>query len=128
MAANLRGKAKATLPPRETSTAFTTPIEQLTHTAEEAGASHTLSQRSESSSPFDVAQLVAEQMAIARNDMAKLVSEQIVLALAARPTGNIQFPPEPGNYKRRDTVISSVEPLATHGTRSRDGPLRGTDA
>jgi hypothetical protein len=83
MAVNLRGKAKAIPPLRETTTASTGATEQPTHTTEEAGASQTPSQHSLSPSPFDIAQLVAEQMATARNDIAKLVAEQVALALAA---------------------------------------------
>ena len=34
----------------------------------------------------------------------------------------------PSAYKHQDTIITSIEPLATYETRSRDRPLRGTDA
>jgi hypothetical protein len=40
------------------------------------------SSRAASPTP-DIAQLIAEQMAIAQNNMAKLVAEQVALALAA---------------------------------------------
>ena len=93
----------------------------------EAGASEALSQRSVSPT-IDIAQLIAEQMATARHDMAKLVAEQVALALAAHQPGKTQSPPEQGIYERQATVISSVEPLATYETRSRDGPMRGIDA
>jgi hypothetical protein len=130
MATNPRKRGKAVLPPTEALSASTIPVEHTTPTADEAGASQTPSQRS--SSPAldrdDVAQLIAEQLAITRIDMAKLIAEQVALALAAHQTGNTQFPPEQGTYDRQETVISSVEPQTTRETRFRDGPMRGTDA
>jgi hypothetical protein len=76
----------------------------------------------------DVAQLIAEQMAISRIDMAKLISEQVALALAAYERRDIQSPPERHSYERRDTVISSTEPQAIRETHFRDGPMRSIDA
>ena len=117
-------KGKAVLPPHDASTA---PTEQSTYTAEAS----TLPLLRSVSPPLNIAQLIAEQMTIARNDMARLVAEQVTLALASQKTGNAQTPPNlttPSAYEHQGTVITSVEPLATYETRSWDGPLRGTDA
>jgi hypothetical protein len=76
---------------------------------------------------LDIAQLIAEQMAIAQDNIAKLVAEQIALALAAQRSGNSQTPPNPDRH-RQDSVIDTVEPLASRDTHFRDGLIRGTEA
>jgi Zinc knuckle len=129
MAPTSRTKGKAVLPPAEALSAPPIPTEHATPTSDEPGASQSLSQRS--SSPTldrnDVAQLIAEQLAISRIDTAKLIAEQVALALATLQTGNTQSAPEQGSYERQDTVISSVEPTSRQSP-FRDGPMRGTDA
>ena len=60
-------KGKAVLPPHDASTA---PTEQSTYTAEAS----TLPLLRSVSPPLNIAQLIAEQMTIARNDMARLVA------------------------------------------------------
>ena len=120
MAPTLR---KGVLPSRDTPTTLT---EQSINAAE-ARASNSASQRSVSPTQ-DIAQLVAEQMAIARDDMAQLVAEQVALALT-RNAGNGQSPPiAPRPYEHRDTIISSVEHATPKEKRHQDGPIRGTDA
>ena len=91
MTANLYGRIKATVLLYKTSI---TSIEQSIYTTEEAGASHIPSQYSVSPSSFNITQLIAEQMAVARNDMVKLVIEQVIFTLATYRTGNIQSPPK----------------------------------
>ena len=113
------------MPLCETLTTFT---EQLIYTAEKAKASYILSQRLALLLLFDIAQLVAEQMAMARNNIAKLIAKQIALALAAHRIANIQSPSELSAYGRQEIIISSVEPLETREICSQDGPMRGTDA
>jgi hypothetical protein len=91
----------------------------------------------------DIAQLIAEQMAIAQDNMAKLIAEQIAVALAAQRSGRLQTPPNPDRHRqdspdrrrldtadRRgpDSVIDTVEPLASRDTHFRDGPIRGKEA
>jgi hypothetical protein len=119
MAPTYRTKGKAILPPSEALSAFTTPTEHATPTAEQAGTSQRSSPRS--LSPI-------QQVTISRNDLTNLIAEQVALALAAHQTGNTQSPPEQGIYDRQGTVISSVEPPTSRETQFRDGPMRGTDA
>ena len=79
-------------------------------------------------------QLMAQQLAAVQVNLAKLVTEQVILAMNTLRTRESQTPLVQGNYVRRDqdnsrdTVISSVEILTDQGTRSQDGPIRGTDA
>ena len=77
---------------------------------------------------IDITQLIAEQMVTARHDIAKLVAKQVALALTAHQPRKTQSPPKQGIYKRQAIVISSIEPLATYKTRSRDRPIHGIDA
>jgi hypothetical protein len=83
----------------------------------------------------DIAQLIAEQMAIAQENIAKIVAEQIAFALAAQRSGNSQTPPNPNRYcqdfadrRRPDFMIDTVKPLASRDTHFRDGLIRGTKA
>jgi hypothetical protein len=99
----------------------------------------------------DIAQLIAKQMAIAQDNMAKLIVEQIAVALAAQRSRRSQTPSNPDRHRRDslnrhrqdspdqrrldtadrrrpDSVIDTVEPLASHDTHFQDGPIRGTKA
>jgi hypothetical protein len=114
MAPTSRPKGKVTLLPDSSAGSTSTPQP----TAEQAGTTQTPSPRSLSPT---------QQITISRTDLAKLIAEQVALALAVHETRNTQSPLEQ-QYERRDTVISSVEPLTGQGTRYRDGPMRGTDA
>jgi hypothetical protein len=91
----------------------------------------------------DIAQLIVEQMTIAQDNMAKLIAEQIAVALAAQRSRRSQTPqnpdrhrqdspdrhgPDSANRRRLDSVIDTVEPLASRDTHFRDGPIRGTKA
>jgi hypothetical protein len=75
--------------------------------------------------------------------MAKLIAEQIAVALAAQRSRRSQTPSNPNRYRqdspdqrrpdsanrrRPDFVIDTVEPLASCDTHFRDGPIRGTEA
>jgi hypothetical protein len=112
-------------------------------------ASKPSSSRAVSPNP-DIAQLIAKQMTIAQNNMAKLIAEQIAVALAAQRSGRSQTPQNPDRYRqdspgrrrldtadrrldtadrrRPDSVIDTVEPLASCDTHFWDGPIRGTEA
>jgi hypothetical protein len=135
MAPNLQKRGKVILPQSETAT----PVESSTAHEPTLIDSPTPSQSSNTLDRDDVAQLIAEQLAISRrqtaqlladqqNATAKLIAEQVALALAAYQSGKTQSPPEQGRYDRQETVISSVEPLINRETSFRDGPMRGTDA
>jgi hypothetical protein len=89
-------------------------------------ASKPSSSRAVSPNP-DIAQLIAKQITIAQDNMAKLIAEQIAVALAAQRSGRSQTPPNPDRH-RPDSVIDTVEPLASRDTHFRDGPIRGTEA
>ena len=117
-------KGKAVLPPHNTSTA---PIEQSTYTTE----AFTLPLLYLVSLSLNIAQLIAEQMAITWNNIARLVAEQVTLALVSQKTRNTQTPPNlttPSAYEHQGTVITSVELLVTYETHSQDRPLCSTDA
>ena len=86
MAANPWGKGKAAVLLHKTLTAST---EQPIYTAKEAKASYILFQRLALLLLFNIAQLIAEQMAMARNNMAKLIAKQVALTLAAYKIANI---------------------------------------
>jgi hypothetical protein len=99
----------------------------------------------------DIAQLITKQIAIAQDNMAKLIAEQIAVALAAQRSRRSQTPSNPNrhrqdssNWRRQDSsdqrrldtadrrrpdfVINTVEPLASHDTHFWDGLIRGTEA
>jgi hypothetical protein len=65
-------------------------------------------------------------MAIAQDNMAKLIAEQIALALEAQRSGDSQSPPNIDSH-RQGSLIDTVESLAPHDTPFRDGPIRGTE-
>jgi hypothetical protein len=90
-------------------------------------------------------------MAIAQDNMAKLIAEQIAVALVAQRSGRSQTPLNPDRRRqdssdrrrqdspdrrcldtadrcRPDSVIDTVEPLASRDTHFRDGLIRGTEA
>jgi hypothetical protein len=66
-------------------------------------------------------------MAIAQNNIAKLIAEQIAVALAAQRSRRSQTPPNP-DRRRPDSVIDTVKPLASCDTHFQDGLIRGTEA
>jgi hypothetical protein len=74
-------------------------------------------------------------MAIAQDNMAKLIAKQIAVALTAQRSGRSQTPLNPNRHRqdsadrrRPDSVIDTVEPLTSRDTHFRDGPIRGTEA
>jgi hypothetical protein len=74
-------------------------------------------------------------MTIAQDNIAKLIAEQIAVALAAQRSGRSQTPQNPDRHRqnssdrrRPDSVIDTVKPLASRDTHFRDGPIRGTEA
>jgi hypothetical protein len=83
--------------------------------------------------------------------MAKLIAEQIAVALAAQRSGRSQTPLNPDRHRqdssdrrrqdssdrrrldtadrrRPDSVIDTVEPLASRDTHFQDGLIHGTEA
>jgi hypothetical protein len=90
-------------------------------------------------------------MAIAQDNMAKLIVKQIAVALAAQRSRRSQTPLNPDRHRqdssdrhrqdspdrrrldtadrrRLDSVIDTVKLLASRDTHFRDGPIRGTEA
>jgi hypothetical protein len=82
-------------------------------------------------------------MAIAQNNIAKLIAEQIAVALAAQKSRRSQTSQNPNCYRqdtanrrrpdsadrrRLDSVIDTVKPLAFRDTHFRDSLIRGTKA
>jgi hypothetical protein len=79
--------------------------------------------------------------ALTKDDITRIVSEQLILALSTLKIGDSQTPLIHGNYdrpdqytstsdrnERQDTVIPLVELLVAQRTSTRNGPIRGTDA
>jgi hypothetical protein len=133
--------------PRKGKTVFPQRNEQSVITVE---ASKPSLLRAVSPNP-NIAQLIAEQMAITQDNIAKLIAEQIAVALAAQRSRRSQTPLNPDRYRqdssdqrrqdspdrrrldtvnrcRPDSVIDTVKPLASCDTHFRDGLIRGTEA
>ena len=78
--------------------------------------------------------LYSPPLALTHEDVARIVAEQIALAFQALRAEDSQTPLILGDYGRtgqgqdRDTVISFIEPIATHQISYWDSPIRGTDA
>jgi hypothetical protein len=82
-------------------------------------------------------------MTIAQDNIAKLIAEQIAVALAAQRSGRSQTPSNPDRHcqdssdrrrldtadrHRQDSVIDTVEPLASCDTHFQDGLIHSTEA
>jgi hypothetical protein len=74
-------------------------------------------------------------MAIAQDNIAKLIAEQIAVALAAQKSRRLQTPSNPDRHRqdsadrrRPDSVIDTVKPLTSRDTHFQDGLIHGTEA